>query len=150
MLIFGLHDGERITLDVRVGMRVKEVRQMIQSLLNISVDQNRHDKKVLVLSWAGADLRDPWVFSDLGIVPGSTVRVHLKEEVKAVLFIHCSHSQVSPSAWSSLWLSVCLSVCLSVYLSVCLAVCLSVCLPVCLSPCLPVCLPVCLPAPRTR
>lgn len=99
MLIFGLYDGDRITLDVSVGMTVKEVREMIQTLLNISVDQYRHDKKVLVLSWAGSDLQDPWVFSDLGIVPGTTIRVNLKEEVKPVLHIHCTHSQVS-SLWA--------------------------------------------------
>ena len=99
MLIFGLYDGEPSTLAVSEGMTVKEVREMIQTLLNISVDQYRHDKKVLVLSWAGSDLQDPWVFSDLGIVPGTTIRVNLKEEVKPVLYIHCTHSQVS-SVWA--------------------------------------------------
>ncbi|XP_076434899.1 uncharacterized protein LOC143274838 [Babylonia areolata] len=102
MLIFGLHDGERITLDVNVGMTVRDVREMIQILLNISVDQYKHDKKVLVLSWAGSDLQDPWVFSDLGIVPGSTIRVNLKEEVKPVLHIHCSHSQDTISLYDNL------------------------------------------------
>ncbi|KAL8576067.1 hypothetical protein ACOMHN_001417 [Nucella lapillus] len=102
MLIFGLHEGERITLDVHIGMTVKEVREMIEDLLNISVDQYKHDKKVLVLSWAGSDLQDPWVFSDLGIVPGSTIRVNLREEVKPVLHIRCSHSLDTISLYDNL------------------------------------------------
>ncbi|XP_076452576.1 uncharacterized protein LOC143288160 [Babylonia areolata] len=102
MLIFGLFQGQRLTLDVGVGKRVREVREMIQSHLNIIEDNDKHDKKVLVLSWAGSDLQDPWVFSDLGLVPGSTIHVQLKEEVKPVLHIRCSHSQDTLSVYDSM------------------------------------------------
>lgn len=45
-----------------------------------------------MLAYAGSDLSDAWIFTDLGIVPGSTVKVCMKEEVKPVLFVKCSHS----------------------------------------------------------
>ena len=61
--------------------------------LNIYFDDLvKQDKKVLVLSYAGSDLNDGWIFTDLGIVPGSTCKVCMKEEVKPVLFVKCSHS----------------------------------------------------------
>ena len=44
------------------------------------------------MSYAGSDLDDSWIFTDLGIVPGSTVKVCMKEEVKPVLFVKCSHN----------------------------------------------------------
>ncbi|XP_071116073.1 uncharacterized protein [Haliotis cracherodii] len=92
MLIFGLYEGDRVTLDVPTTCSVRELKQMIQGRLNIPMDVYRHDKKILVLTYAGADLGDDWMFSDLGIVPGTTVRIQLKEEVKPVLFINCSHN----------------------------------------------------------
>ncbi|KAL4223430.1 Ankyrin repeat and ubiquitin domain containing 1 [Mactra antiquata] len=93
MLVFGVHEGERVAIDVPIGSTVGEVKKMIQVKLNIFFDELvKQDKKVLVLSYAGSDLGDTWVFTDLGIVPGSTVKVCMKEEVKPVLFVKCSHS----------------------------------------------------------
>lgn len=93
MLIFGVHEGERVAIDVPIGSTVGEVKKMIQVKLNIYFDDLvKQDKKVLVLSYAGSDLSDSWIFTDLGIVPGSTVKVCMKEEVKPVLFVKCSHS----------------------------------------------------------
>ncbi|XP_045172127.2 uncharacterized protein LOC123534112 [Mercenaria mercenaria] len=93
MLIFGVHEGERVAIDVPIGSTVGEVKKMIQVKLNIYFDDLvKQDKKVLVVSYAGSDLNDAWIFTDLGIVPGSTVKVCMKEEVKPVLFVKCSHS----------------------------------------------------------
>ena len=94
MLIFGTYGRGRITLDIIGGMTVRDVRHMIEGCFNISKDQYKHDKKVLVLCWGGSELQDPWVFSDLGMLPGTTIRIDLRDDVKAVLFITCSHSQV--------------------------------------------------------
>ncbi|XP_012940860.1 uncharacterized protein LOC101845019 [Aplysia californica] len=102
MLIFGAYEGQRLTLEVPVGMTVKALKEDIQERLGISVDQYKQDKKVLVLSYAGADLGDSWVFTDLGIVPGTTIRVQLKEEVKPVLYIKCSHSQDTISIYGDI------------------------------------------------
>lgn len=93
MLIFGVHEGERVSIDVPLGATVGEVKKMIQVKLNIYFDDLvKQDKKVLVLSYAGSDLNDAWIFTDLGIVPGSTCKVCMREEVKPVLFVRCSHS----------------------------------------------------------
>ncbi|WAR03386.1 ANKUB-like protein [Mya arenaria] len=93
MLIFGVHEGERVAVDVPLGATVGEVKKMIQVKLNIYFDDLvKQDKKVLVMSYAGSDLNDAWIFTDLGIVPGSTCKVCMKEEVKPVLFVKCSHS----------------------------------------------------------
>ncbi|XP_041348254.1 protein ANKUB1-like [Gigantopelta aegis] len=93
MLVFGLFEGERVTVDVPPGATVKDVKIMIQVRLNIPMDVCRHDQKILVLTYGGADLGDDWIFSDLGIVPGTTVRIQLKEEIKPVLYIRCSHNK---------------------------------------------------------
>lgn len=93
MLVFGVHEGERVAIDVPIGSTVGEVKKMIQIKLNIFFDELvKQDKKILVVSYAGSDLNDAWVFTDLGIIPGSTVKVCMKEEVKPVLFVKCSHS----------------------------------------------------------
>ena len=93
MLVFGLFEGERVTVDVPPGTTVKGVKLMIQERLNIPMDVYKHDQKILVLTYGGADLGDDWIFSDLGIVPGTTVRIQLKEEIKPVLYIRCSHNK---------------------------------------------------------
>lgn len=93
MLVFGVHGNERVAIDVPIGSTVGEVKKQIQVKLNIYFDDLvKQDKKVLVLTYAGSDLSDSWIFTDLGIVPGSTCKVCMKEEVKPVLFVKCSHS----------------------------------------------------------
>ncbi|KAK3597209.1 hypothetical protein CHS0354_003714 [Potamilus streckersoni] len=93
MLVFGVHEGERVSVDVPIGTTVGDVKKIMQEKLNIYFDELvKQDKKILVLSYAGSDLDDSWVFTDLGIVPGSTIRVCMKEEVKPVLFVSCSHN----------------------------------------------------------
>lgn len=92
MLIFGVYESERVAIDVPIGSTVGEVKKMIQVRLHIFFDELvKQDKQVLVLSFAGSDLNDNWIFTDLGIVPGSTCKVCMREEVKPVLFVKCSH-----------------------------------------------------------
>lgn len=93
MLVFGVHEGERVAVDVPIGATVGDVKKLIQIKLNIFFDDLvKQDKKILVVSYAGSDLNDSWIFTDLGIIPGSTIKVCMKEEVKPVLFVKCSHS----------------------------------------------------------
>lgn len=93
MLVFGVYGAERVAVDVPIGATVGDVKTLIQKKLNIFFDNLvKQDKKILVVSYGGSDLSDAWVFTDLGIIPGSTVKVCMKEEVKPVLFVKCSHS----------------------------------------------------------
>ncbi|XP_059141688.1 uncharacterized protein LOC131929467 isoform X2 [Physella acuta] len=92
MLTFGSFRGQRLTFDVPVGMTIHQLKEMIKEKLGISGDLYKQDKKVLALSYAGAELGDHWVFSDLGILHGSSIKIQLKEEVKPALYIRCSHS----------------------------------------------------------
>ncbi|GFO13689.1 protein ankub1-like [Plakobranchus ocellatus] len=131
MLVFGSFEGQRMTLEVPTGMTVHSLKEMIQDKLGISVDLYRQDKKVLVISYAGSDMGDDWVFSDLGIgtllgsdnVTDSEIfgditiiladsipatgglpdgRGGLREEVKPVLYIRCSHSQETISVYDDI------------------------------------------------
>ncbi|ESO91620.1 hypothetical protein LOTGIDRAFT_122017 [Lottia gigantea] len=92
MLLFGIFENERVTLEVSPGMRVKDFKKVIQEKLNISDDLCKFDKTVISLTYARAELQDMWVLSDLGIVPGTTIRIQLKEEDNPVLYIKCSHN----------------------------------------------------------
>jgi hypothetical protein len=94
MLVFGLFEGDRVSLDVPIGATVGEVKKMFQTKLNIYIDEmNRKDTKVLVLHYSGADLEESWCFTDLGIPAGATIRVLLKEEIKPALYIYTSYNQ---------------------------------------------------------
>ena len=46
------------------------------------------EKKNLTLTHAGGDLNDTWWFNDLGLIPGSTLKAVLREEIKPSLFVH--------------------------------------------------------------
>ncbi|KAK0069009.1 protein ANKUB1 [Biomphalaria pfeifferi] len=105
MLIFGSFRGQRLTLQVSAGMTVAELKENIKQLLGISKDFYRQDKKVLALTYAGADLQDALVFTDLGIIPGTNIQIKLKEEVKPVLSIHCSHNQQTINVFETIYIS---------------------------------------------
>ena len=94
MLVFGLFEGDRVSLDVPLGSTVGEVKKMFQTKLNIYIDEmNRKDTKVLVLHYSGADLEESWCFTDLGIPAGATIKVLLKEEIKPALYIFTTYNQ---------------------------------------------------------
>ncbi|XP_061198377.1 uncharacterized protein LOC133206413 [Saccostrea echinata] len=94
MLVFGLFEGDRVSLDVPIGATVGEVKKMFQTKLNIYIDEmNRKDTKILVLHYSGADLEESWCFTDLGIPAGATIRVLLKEEIKPALYIFTTYNQ---------------------------------------------------------
>lgn len=93
MLVFGLYDGDRCSLDVPMGTSVGGVKKMFQTKFNIYIDElNKKDRNILVLHYGGADLDESWCFTDLGIPAGSTIRVIIKEEVKPILFIYCTYN----------------------------------------------------------
>ena len=94
MLVFGLYEGDRISLDVPIGSSVGEVKKLFQQKLNIHIDEmNRKDLKILVLHYSGSDLDESWCFTDLGIPAGSTIRVLMREEVQPALYVYCTFNQ---------------------------------------------------------
>jgi len=40
----------------------------------------------------GAELKDEWSFQDIGVLPGSTIRISEKEEKRPRLYIYCSYN----------------------------------------------------------
>lgn len=93
MLVFGLYEGERCSLDVPIGATVGNVKKLFQAKFNIHIDDmSKKDRNILVLHYGGADLDEAWCFTDLGIAAGSTIRVIIKEEVKPVLYIYCTYN----------------------------------------------------------
>jgi len=94
MLVFGVFEGERLSLDVPVGSSVGDVKKLFQIKFNIFVDEfNKKDRKVVVLHYSGSDLDESWCFTDLGIQPGSLIKICMKEEIKPVLFVTCSYNE---------------------------------------------------------
>ncbi|XP_033748019.1 protein ANKUB1-like [Pecten maximus] len=93
MLVFGVYEGERMSIDVPIGASVGEAKKMFQNIFGIYVDDfSKKDRKVVVLHYSGSDLEEGWCFTDLGISPGSTIKIHMKEEIKPVLFVHCTYN----------------------------------------------------------
>ncbi|XP_013421695.1 uncharacterized protein LOC106181762 [Lingula anatina] len=84
---------ERMLLEVPYGLTVAEVKKLIREKFRIGSDDGRPDKKILTLNYGGADLGDSWVFSDVGVQQGSTVKVLMREEIKPVLYVYCLYSQ---------------------------------------------------------
>lgn len=94
MLVFGVFEGERESIDVPIGALVGEVKQMFQKTFGIYVDElSKKDRNIVVVHYCGSDLDESWCFTDLGIAPGSTVKLCMKEEIKPVLFIYCTYNE---------------------------------------------------------
>ncbi|CAG5121697.1 unnamed protein product [Candidula unifasciata] len=105
MLIFGVYKRQRIELEVPVEMTVRELKAVVREKLGMSEDVIKRDNKLLVLSYAGGDLEDTWVFSDLGLLPGTTLKIQLKDNIQPVLYIRCSHNQETINVFDDLTLT---------------------------------------------
>lgn len=94
MLVFGVYEDERMSIDVPIGASVGDAKRMFQDKFGIYVDDfSKKDRKVVVLHYSGSDLEEGWCFTDLGIPPGSTIKICMKEEIKPVLFVHCTYNE---------------------------------------------------------
>lgn len=92
MRISLLYQRERTPLDIPKGKTVAEIKKIIRDKFMIESDDGRPDKKILVLSYAGGDLQDAWSLEDVGIRPGATLKLILKEKVKPVLYVYCVYN----------------------------------------------------------
>jgi len=48
--------------------------------------------QIVVLNYLGADLKDDWLFQDIGVLPGATIRISEREEMKPRLYVYCSYN----------------------------------------------------------
>ena len=93
MRIFVTYENDRITIDIPDGGTVQFVKEDIRDKFCIGPDEGpsgaeQQEKKILTLSYAGADLDPRWIFADIGILAGSTIKAVLKDEVKPSVFIY--------------------------------------------------------------
>ncbi|XP_064620330.1 uncharacterized protein LOC135483395 isoform X2 [Lineus longissimus] len=98
MRIFVSFQEERCTMDIPHGKTVAEVKLMVQEKFfiqpnRIAVDGMDTEKNILVLSYAGAELGDDWILTDIGVSPGSTIHAYLKEELRPIVYIFCAYNQ---------------------------------------------------------
>ncbi|PAA49504.1 hypothetical protein BOX15_Mlig021153g3, partial [Macrostomum lignano] len=102
MRLFICHENGRNTMDVPEGKTVGAIKQIIKDRFKIRVDQVQlgdinFERNTLVLAYAGGELDDRWVLSDMGIKPGSTLRAYVKEETDPVLYLRlCYNEEMVP------------------------------------------------------
>ncbi|XP_078598345.1 uncharacterized protein LOC144874260 [Branchiostoma floridae x Branchiostoma japonicum] len=88
MRIFVTFRRERLTVDVETGVTVGQMKREIRDKFSLVGNDGTHEKKFLVLTFAGSTLQDEWVFSDIGILPGSTIKCALREVDGPTLFVY--------------------------------------------------------------
>ncbi|PAA84842.1 hypothetical protein BOX15_Mlig010110g1 [Macrostomum lignano] len=98
MRVFICHENGRSSLDLPEGKTVADIKQIIKDRFKIRVDQVQlgdinFERNTLVLSYAGAELDDRWILSDMGIRPGATLRAYVKEETDPVLYLRVGYSE---------------------------------------------------------
>ena len=94
MRYFILHENERYYLDVGKGETVREVKDLLRKKFNLDTVKNHEGTSdvSLQLTYAGSNLEDEWIFSDIAIQTGSTLRCTLQQKVKPYLHVYCVYS----------------------------------------------------------
>lgn len=94
MRVFVLFDNERHCLDVHSGQTVGEMKQILRRKFDLDTVQNEDDENdlVMVIRFAGGALLDDWIYSDLNIPSGVTLKCELVENVKSYLNVFCVYS----------------------------------------------------------
>ncbi|XP_013407139.1 protein ANKUB1-like [Lingula anatina] len=90
MRIFIVYENERTTLDVPEGRPVFEIKKIIEK--NVYLDVlcfGESSPKFLALVYGGAELEDDWIFTDVVLYPGATIRLYMKEAVIPALKVKC-------------------------------------------------------------
>lgn len=72
--------GERLSIELKGNQCVKEVVKFVEDYFKLGASYGGTEERVLVLQYGGADLHGDWLFDDLNIMPGSTIKCTLKEE----------------------------------------------------------------------
>ncbi|XP_022793449.1 protein ANKUB1-like [Stylophora pistillata] len=107
MRIFVLFDRIRHLLDVEVGQTVSEIKGTLRKKLDLDTVQSEDGENdmLMAINYAGSNLEDDWVFTDISIPPGATLRCELLENVKTYLSVTCSHlnETLKFTEWFDVW-----------------------------------------------
>ena len=102
-----LFDGTRYLLDVEVGQTVSDIKSILRKKLDLDTVQNEDGENdmLMAINYAGSNMEDDWIFTDISIPPGATLRCELQENVKTYLNVICSHSNETLrfTEWFDVW-----------------------------------------------
>ena len=103
-MLFG---GTRHLLDVEVGQTVNDIKAILRKKLDLDTVQSDDGENdmLMAINYAGSNLEDDWIFTDISIPPGATLRCELQENVKTYLNIVCSYSSETLrfTEWFDVW-----------------------------------------------
>ena len=80
IIVFDLESNRKLHLELTDGQTVRSIKEIAikHFMLNLIQVESYHVRAVLEFN--GADLNDDWIFSDLNIRNGSTVKLYSKKE----------------------------------------------------------------------
>lgn len=103
-MLFG---GTRHLVDVEVGQTVSDIKSILRKKLDLDTVQSEDGENdmLMAINYAGSNMEDDWIFTDIGIPPGATLRCELQENVKTYLNVNCSHSNETLrfTDWFDVW-----------------------------------------------
>lgn len=103
-MLFG---GNRHLIDVVVGQTVSDIKAILRKKLDLDTVQSEDGENdmLMAINYAGSNLEDDWVFTDISIPPGATLRCELQENVKTYLNVVCSYSNETLhfTEWFDVW-----------------------------------------------
>ncbi|CAB4039282.1 ANKUB1-like, partial [Paramuricea clavata] len=78
------------SLDVDVRETVRDIKNALRERFGLNLKNHRNETDQFVsLVYQGSSLQDSWVYSDLGIPPGSTLVCCVEKQVEPTLIVHC-------------------------------------------------------------
>ncbi|ELU15121.1 hypothetical protein CAPTEDRAFT_53190, partial [Capitella teleta] len=88
-----VYENERVILDMNAMERVSDVRERVRDAFGIGSDEGptggeMQERKILTLTYCGADLDHKWFITDVGIPSGASIRAVLREELKPTVYIY--------------------------------------------------------------
>lgn len=94
-------------LDVEVGQTVSDIKSTLRKKLDLDTVQSEDGENdmLMAINYAGSNMEDDWIFTDISIPPGATLRCELQENVKTYLNVICSHSNETLrfTEWFDVW-----------------------------------------------
>lgn len=94
MRYFVLYKKERYSVDVNKGDSVREIKDLLRKKFDLDAVENYEESRdvTLLLSYAGSNLENEWVLSDIALQTGSTLRCVVQQKIKPYLRVYCTYS----------------------------------------------------------